>query len=31
MAAKIEYAVGLVVIITGWELFKLAVNFVIGG
>lgn len=31
MAAKIEYVIGVIVIITGWELFKLAINFVIGG
>ena len=29
MAAKLEYVIG--VIVTTWELFKLAINFAIGG
>ena len=28
---KFEYVLGLVVIVTTWELFKLALNFAIGG
>ena len=31
MAAKIEYVIGVIVIVTAWELFKLAINFAIGG
>ena len=31
MAAKLEYVIGVIVIVTTWELFKLAINFAIGG
>ena len=31
MTAKIEYVIGVIVIVTTWELFKLAINLVIGG
>ena len=31
MEAKLEYVIGVIVIVTTWELFKLAINFVIGG
>ncbi len=28
---KFEYVIGVIVIVTTWELFKLAINFAIGG